>query len=85
MKTQDSTSFKSFPSTKQFYIENLGCFKNQVDAEVLIAALGESGWKYTDDPEEAEVLLVNSCGFIRSAKEESIDRKSTRLNSSHYS
>ncbi len=72
MKIQDSTSFKSSPSTKQFYIENLGCFKNQVDAEVLIAALGESGWKYTEDPEDAEVLLINSCGFIRSAKEESI-------------
>lgn len=56
---------------KTFYIENLGCSKNQVDAEIIIALMEKKGWKYTD-AEKAEVLLINTCGFINDAKEESI-------------
>ena len=56
-----------------FYIENLGCAKNQVDAETIIASLEQAGHDYVDTPARAELIIVNSCGFIDSAKEESID------------
>lgn len=58
----------------KFYVENLGCAKNQVDAEVMIASLKRQGWVYTPgNPKEADLIIVNSCSFIRSAQEESID------------
>lgn len=55
-----------------FFVENLGCAKNQVDAEVMIAALEARGWRCVDEPGEAGVVLVNTCGFVKDAKEESI-------------
>ncbi|HOV37735.1 MAG TPA: 30S ribosomal protein S12 methylthiotransferase RimO [Spirochaetales bacterium] len=58
---------------KTFYIESLGCAKNQVDAEALTGDLIQAGWKPMPTPEEAEYLLVNTCGFIEPAKQESID------------
>ena len=58
---------------KIFYLENLGCSKNQVDAEVMIASLEKEGWIYTKDSDEAGLIIVNTCGFIEAAKEESID------------
>jgi ribosomal protein S12 methylthiotransferase len=56
-----------------FYIESLGCAKNQVDSELMIAALQKAGWKLSQSPDDAEVLIVNTCGFISSAKKESIE------------
>ncbi len=57
-----------------FYVENLGCAKNQVDAEVMIASLKRSGWTYTpENPENADPIIVNTCGFIKSAQEEAVD------------
>jgi ribosomal protein S12 methylthiotransferase len=56
-----------------FYIENLGCAKNQVDAEYIIASLTRAGHEHVTAPADAELIIVNSCGFIDSAKEESID------------
>ena len=57
-----------------FYVENLGCAKNQVDAEVMIASLKRSGWTYTpENPENADLIIVNTCGFIKSAQEEAVD------------
>ena len=52
---------------------SLGCPKNQVDSEWMIGLTREAGWELTNNPEEAEVLIVNTCGFIESAKEESIN------------
>ena len=60
-------------SDKIFYIENLGCAKNQVDAEVMIEALVSEGWIRSEDPAEAALIIVNTCGFIEPAKEESVD------------
>ncbi len=57
---------------RRFIIENLGCAKNQVDAEVMIAHLEAQGWTYVEDPDQADLIIVNSCGFIQTAKEESI-------------
>ncbi|MDT3390540.1 MAG: 30S ribosomal protein S12 methylthiotransferase RimO [bacterium] len=55
------------------YIENLGCAKNQVDAEILSCSLEKDGWSLTDDAQKADLILVNTCGFIESAREESIN------------
>lgn len=61
----------SSTSIKTFYVENLGCAKNQVDAEVIIASLKRRGWRYErDEPSGADLIIVNTCGFIQSAKEE---------------
>lgn len=62
------------PSPGSFYVENLGCAKNQVDAEVMIASLKREGWTYSrENPEEADLIIVNTCGFIKSAQEEAVD------------
>ena len=52
---------------------SLGCSKNLVDSELMLGALREAGFVATDELAQAEVLIVNSCGFIESAKKESID------------
>ena len=51
---------------------SLGCDKNLVDSEQMIALLAEKGYEFTDDDAEADVIVVNSCAFIKDAKEESI-------------
>lgn len=55
-----------------FFIDQHGCAKNQVDGELLIAHLSKLGNTQTFNPEEADLIIVNSCGFIESAKVESI-------------
>ncbi|MBI5137612.1 MAG: 30S ribosomal protein S12 methylthiotransferase RimO [Nitrospirae bacterium] len=52
---------------------NLGCPKNQVDAETMLGKLRAHGYELTADATEAEVIIVNTCGFIDQAKQESID------------
>ena len=52
---------------------SLGCAKNQVDGEVLMASLANSGFECVDDAAMADIAIVNTCGFIDSAKQESID------------
>ena len=52
---------------------SLGCAKNQVDTERMLGLLRRFGYDFTPDPAEAEVLIVNTCGFIDPAKEESIN------------
>ena len=54
-------------------IVSLGCSKNRVDTEQMLGMLAARGYALVADPAEAEILLVNTCGFIASAKEESID------------
>ena len=51
----------------------LGCPKNQVDAEVMLSLLIEAGFEITGDTEEADLVIVNTCGFINDAKKEAID------------
>jgi ribosomal protein S12 methylthiotransferase RimO len=51
----------------------LGCARNEVDSEELAARLEQAGWQLTEDAEEASVVVVNTCGFIQAAKQESID------------
>src|SRR5260370_9597839 len=52
---------------------SLGCAKNLVDAEVMLGDIVNHGMEVTRDAEEADVLIVNTCAFIDSAKEESIE------------
>ena len=52
---------------------SLGCAKNQVDAEMLLFSLKQKGFELVDDPAKADAVIVNTCGFIESAKQESID------------
>ena len=52
---------------------SLGCAKNQVDGEVLMGTLKNSGFELSDDATLADVAIINTCGFIESAKKESID------------
>jgi ribosomal protein S12 methylthiotransferase len=54
-------------------VVSLGCPKNLVDSDALLARLRSEGLLYTPDPENADVVLVNTCGFIQDAKEESVD------------
>src|SRR6056297_2834442 len=58
---------------KTIHITSLGCPKNFVDSEVMIGLLDQDGWQIVSTPEEAEVLLVNTCGFIQPAVEESVE------------
>lgn len=52
---------------------SLGCNKNRVDSEIALGLLQDRGYTFTGDPAEADILMVNTCGFIEAAKEESID------------
>ncbi len=58
---------------KKYAIISLGCSKNLVDSEVFANIVEQSGYSITDKLEEAEVIIINTCGFILDAKEESID------------
>ena len=58
---------------KSVHIVSLGCPKNLVDSEVMLGVLEEVGYSVVEDPEDAQLLLVNTCGFIRPAVEEAID------------
>ncbi len=51
----------------------LGCARNEVDSEELAARLEDGGWELAEPSEDADVVLVNTCGFIQAAKQESID------------
>jgi len=58
---------------KTLYMVSLGCPKNLVDSEVMLAALEQCGYTVVEEAEQASVVLVNTCGFIRPAVEEAID------------
>lgn len=55
-----------------FHLVSLGCAKNLVDSEVILGAMTAAGWQLIDDGERADVLIVNTCGFIQAAVEEAI-------------
>jgi ribosomal protein S12 methylthiotransferase len=61
------------PAPKKVGMISLGCAKNLVDAEIMLGGAIKHGMEITSDAEEADVLIVNTCAFIDSAKEESIE------------
>lgn len=58
---------------RYFHLLSLGCAKNLVDSEVILGTMTGAGWQFAEDPEKADVLIVNTCGFIQAAVEEAID------------
>lgn len=56
-----------------FHLVSLGCAKNLVDSEVMLGLLQAGGWELCDDPGTADVLIVNTCGFIKPAVEEALE------------
>src|SRR5262245_65337254 len=81
---------------KTFAFVSLGCPKNLVDSERMLGRLAQDGYVLSPDADGADVVVVNTCGFIEQSRQESLsviremlalkeqgDRKSTRLNSSH--
>lgn len=63
----------SFLQDKKFGMISLGCDKNRVDAERMLGILREKGYTITDDAAEANILIVNTCAFLQSARKEAID------------
>lgn len=63
----------SVPNPIHIALVSLGCAKNMVDAECMSLILTEHGHQLVSDPAKAEVIVVNTCGFIKSAKQEAID------------
>ena len=57
----------------RYHLVTLGCSKNEVDSEKLVGQLGADGFAATDDPDQADLLVVNTCAFIGEARQESID------------
>jgi len=57
---------------KRVHFVTLGCPKNEVDSEVMLGVLARQGYEFALDPEQADVLVVNTCAFIQASKEESI-------------
>jgi ribosomal protein S12 methylthiotransferase len=55
------------------WLTTLGCAKNQVDSEKVMAMLSEAGYSWASSPEEADVVMVNTCAFIEEARAESVD------------
>lgn len=59
--------------SKKIGMVSLGCPKNQVDAEIMLSKLQNGGFEIVNDPAEADLIIVNTCAFIESAKKESIE------------
>ena len=58
---------------QRFYVETLGCPKNDVDSDKLVGALIADGMTATDDAADADLVVVNTCAFIDTARKESVD------------
>ncbi|MBK8013832.1 MAG: 30S ribosomal protein S12 methylthiotransferase RimO [Deltaproteobacteria bacterium] len=61
------------PPTNRVHFVSLGCPKNRVDSEIMLGHLQDASMTVTDEAEDADVIVVNTCGFIEDAKKESID------------
>ena len=64
----------SFGDDMKIMFVSLGCDKNLVDTEMMLGMLSEKGYSFTDDENEADIVVVNTCCFIGDAKEESINQ-----------
>jgi ribosomal protein S12 methylthiotransferase len=58
---------------RSFHLVSLGCAKNLVDSELIIGNMTQAGWHFEEEPESADLLMLNTCGFIQPAVEEAID------------
>lgn len=78
-KKPAKSSLPEKSSQIKFHIQTLGCPKNRVDSRRMRSALLSSGFKESNTPENADILLVNSCSFIKEAQEETIETIFTAL------
>ncbi len=60
-------------ASRRIHFVSLGCPKNRVDSEILLGHLMDADFSVTPDPEQAEIIVINTCGFIEDAKKESVD------------
>src|SRR3954453_14960583 len=60
-------------SQRRAALVTLGCARNEVDSEELAGRLERDGWRVVDDPDDADAVVVNTCGFVEAAKKDSID------------
>ncbi|MFZ0390335.1 MAG: hypothetical protein WAN36_07720, partial [Calditrichia bacterium] len=67
------TNHKPARNPDKIHITTLGCSKNVYDSEILSGQFQANGIPLTDTPQEANVIIVNTCGFITPAKQESIE------------
>src|SRR5277367_2854885 len=70
--SEKSSSATSATATLKIGLVSLGCAKNLVDSEIMAGHLHKAGMALTPNPDEADVMIVNTCSFIDAAKEESI-------------
>src|SRR4029079_10924678 len=61
------------PTSQRVALVTLGCARNEVDSEELAGRLAGDGWELVADAADADVALVNTCGFVETAKRDSID------------
>src|SRR5512147_1998237 len=71
-KATTKAAARSRARTRKFHLVSLGCAKNTVDSDSMAQVLAVAGYRPSDTPDGADVLIVNTCGFIGPAKEESI-------------
>ena len=60
---------------KRVALISLGCAKNLVDSEVMLGYLEQAGYALHPDPETADIIIINTCGFIEAAREEAARRE----------
>ena len=58
----------------KFHLISLGCARNRSDSEVMLGAMKKEGWEFSENPEDSDTLVINTCGFIEDAKDESIGK-----------
>ena len=63
---------KNQNENKKVHFVSLGCPKNLVDTEIMLGSLTQEGYSVTDNADEADTVIVNTCGFIEDSKKESI-------------
>lgn len=61
-------------TTRRVHLISLGCPRNLVDSEVMLGCLLERGWQFTTEPEDADAIVINTCGFVNAAKQESVTK-----------
>lgn len=65
---------KKAAESKKVHFVSLGCPKNLVDTEIMLGSLSREGYTVSENPEDADTVIVNTCGFIEDSKKESIDK-----------
>ncbi len=68
-----SPSSKNRAAAKAVYLVSLGCARNQVDSEEVLGQFAAHGWQVAEDPADADAIVINTCSFIETAAQESID------------